>query len=136
MGKRIFTEEQRGELGKNVNVARCSVKSITYSTDFKVEAVRRYAEGQGAREIFRQAGFDLETIGKKQPKECLRRWNGIFREKGKEGLSEKRGASGLQGRKQTKNISAADKIKRLEAEVAYLKAENDFLAKLRAKRRE
>jgi len=30
----------------------------------------------------------------------------------------------------------ADKLERLEVEVAYLKAENDFLAKLRAKRRE
>ncbi len=33
-------------------------------------------------------------------------------------------------------LTDANKIKYLEAKVAYLKAENDFLAKLRAKRAE
>ena len=51
-----------------------------------------------------------------------------------EGFIESRGRAG--GRIKTKNLSDADKIKRLEAQVAYLKAENDFLAKLRAKRAE
>ncbi len=52
-----------------------------------------------------------------------------------EGLAETRG-KGSSGRPRTKNLSDTDKIKRLETQVAYLKAENDFLAKLRAKRAE
>jgi hypothetical protein len=48
---------------------------------------------------------------------------------------ETRGKGG--GRpKKIKDTNDTDKIKRLEAEVAYLKAENDFLIKLRAKRAE
>ena len=39
------------------------------------------------------------------------------------------------GRPKTKGLTDTDKIKRLKIEVAYLKAKNDFLVKLRAKER-
>ena len=50
-------------------------------------------------------------------------------------MVENRGKGRGGGRPKTKGITPEDRIKRLEAENAYLKAENDFLAKLRAKRR-
>jgi hypothetical protein len=49
---------------------------------------------------------------------------------------ETRGGHNGGGRFKTKGLTETEKIKKLEAEVAYLKAENDFLAKLRAKRAE
>ena len=52
------------------------------------------------------------------------------------GLSEARGRHTKNNKPKTKDLSSTEKIKWLEAEVAYLKAENDFLAKLRAKRKE
>lgn len=113
-----------------------SNKSITYSKDFKLKAVKLYnQQGLTSTEIFRQEGFDLNLIGKDKPKDCLRRWNKVYRAKGERGLTiETRGRAG--GRpKKPRDKTEADKIKRLEAEVAYLKAENDFLAELRAKRR-
>ena len=62
-------------------------------------------------------------------------WNKIFRLKGGAKLKvETRGRGG--GRPKTKHLGGEEKIKYLEAQVAYLKAENDFLAKLRAKRAE
>lgn len=110
-------------------------KSITYSNDFKIRAVKLYEQGLTSTEIFRQEGFDLNLIGKNKPRECLKRWNRIYRAKGDGGLMvETRGRLGGRPRK-PRDKTEADKIKRLEAEVAYLKAENDFLAKLRAKRR-
>jgi transposase len=135
MSKRLFTKEQIKELLENKNVAQCSERSITYSKHFKLSAVRLYDQGLTSTEIFRQANFDLQVIGKYQPKRCLQRWNKSFRRKGAEGLSETRGRNSS-GRPKTKNLSEADKLKRLEAEVAYLKAENDFLAKLRARKAE
>lgn len=136
MEKKLFTKEEIGKLLKNENVTKCSEKAISYSKAFKVEAVRLYSEeGFGSREIFENAGFDLRIIGKDKPKGCLSRWNRINRIKGSANLeAETRGRNG--GRPKTKGITIADRIKRLEAENAYLKAENDFLAKLRAKRRE
>lgn len=135
MSKRIFTGEQIEGLLKNKNVKRCSEKSITWSYEFKTAAVHLYKKGLTSTEIFRQAGFDLGVIGKDKPKGYLRDWNRVVRKRGLEGLSEVRGKNST-GRPKTKNLTKTDKIKRLEAEVAYLKAENDFLVKLRAKRAE
>ncbi len=142
MSKRTFTKEQIGELLKNENVIKCTEKMITYSQAFKRKAVRQYRqECLSVKEIFRQAGFNPETNSSKQPTECLRRWNNIYKADGIDGLVESRRVSERDiskklGRPKTKNLTDADKIERLEAQVAYLKAENDFLAKLRAKRRE
>lgn len=135
MSNRIFTKDEIGELSKNENIAKCSERSITYSKDFKIEAVKLYEQGLTPADIFRQAGLDINLIGRKVPKDCLRRWNRIYRTRGEEGLitaaKKKKGGRPKKPRDKTDR----DKIKRLEAEVAYLKAENDFLAKLRAKRR-
>ena len=103
--------------------------------DFKITAVKKYREGLPPNEIFRQANFDIKMIGRDAPHECLRRWL----KKGETELkSDGRGQSKLGGR--TKNIenqmtglSDREKIKYLETKIAYLKAENDFLAKLRKK---
>jgi transposase-like protein len=136
MSKRILTKEQIDRILKNAHVLRCSERSITYTKDFKLLAIRLYERGLTSSEIFRDAGLDPSLIGRRQPKKCLHRWLKLFRARGEDGLSNQRGKTGRVGRPRTKGITAADKIKRLEAEVAYLKAENDFLAKLRAKRAE
>lgn len=74
---------------------------------------------------------------KKMPKACLRRWNKSYKSKGLEGLIEKRGGNAVgDGRPKTNHATDKEKIHYLEAQVAYLKAKNDFLVKLRAKRRE
>ena len=135
MGKRRFTATEIEELLKNKHIMKCSEKSITYANDFKIMVVKQYREeGMFSKEIFMNAGFDLEVIGKDTPKQCLKRWNKTYKRKGLRGLAEARGERG--GRPKVKDLTDKDRIKRLETEVAYLKAENDFLAKLRAKRRE
>ena len=136
MSKIIFTREQIEELLKNENVVRCK-RAIVYSKDFKVKAVKLYEQGLNPQGIFRQAGFDLNMIGRKKPKSLLLDWNKIYHKKGIAGLKiEMRGKSKSGGRPKTKHFTDAEKIKWLKAENAYLKAENDFLAKLRAKRAE
>jgi hypothetical protein len=55
--------------------------------------------------------------------------------KGLKGLSESRGRK-KSGKQKTVELSAAERLQYLEAEVKYLKAENSFLAQLRAKRAE
>jgi hypothetical protein len=136
MSKRIFNEEQLNGLLKNTHVSHCSRLSIAFTKDFKLLAIKLHEEGRTALEIFRYTGFDLDLIGREQAKDSLKRWSRAFRAKGEDGLSDRRGKSGRGGRPKTKGITEADKIMRLEAEIAYLKLENDFLAKLRAKRAE
>ena len=136
MSKRRFTVEQINDLLGNANVTKCSDKAITYSIEFKVKAVQQYlVEGISAKEIFKEAGFELSVIGAGTAKRCLHDWRHIYKTKGSDGLMrEARGRNG--GRPKLKGLTEAEKIKRLEAEVAYLKAENHFLTKLRAKRAE
>ena len=134
MSKRRFSADQIIELLKNINVAKCSEKSITYCKEFKFRAIKQYKEdGYSPRMIFEEAGFDLCLIGEDNPVESLRRWCKTYAAKGPMGLNtEARGRSHNCGRPRTKGLTNADRIKRLEIENAYLKAENDFLAKLRA----
>lgn len=135
MSKRIFSKEQVSTLLQNPNVEVCSNKSISYHKDFKILAVRKYQQGLSSNEIFKQARLDISTIGRKTPKECLYRWLKIFRKKGEISLkTDGRGQSKAGGRpKNLANLTDKEKLKRLEAEVAYLKEENRFLAKLRKK---
>ena len=133
MSQRIFSKEQIETLLQNPNVAGCSERSISYRQDFKILAVGKYREGLPPSEIFRQAEFDIGMIGHKTPKGCLRRWRKVFKDKGEMGLeTDGRGQSKAGGRpKSLASLTDEEKLKRLEAEVAYLKEENRFLAKLR-----
>jgi len=133
MSKRIFNKEQIKELLQNPNVEKCSDKSISYHKDFKILAVKEYQEGFPPIEIFKRAKFDIDMIGCETPERCLHRWRKVFRTKGVKELSvETRGRSGG-GRPKVNWSNEKEKIKYLEAENAYLKEENRFLAKLRKK---
>lgn len=133
-----FTNKECLELLKNPNVIKCSNKAITYSKEFKLKAVKQYTdEGVSSNEIFRLAGFNSDVIGKDTPKDRISDWKRLYRLYGEEGLNiDRRGKHGNGGRPTTKNLTEKEKLERLEAQVAYLKAENDFLKQLRAKRAE
>jgi len=135
MSIRKFTEEQIKELLQNPNVAKCSGKSILYHKDFKISAVKKYLDGMPPSWIFKEAGFSLAVVGHGTPKWCISRWMETFRNKGEAGLKEDgRKNSNPWGRpKGIKHLSDKEKLKYLETQVAYLKAENSFLAKLRKK---
>jgi hypothetical protein len=136
MSKRIFTAEEINTLLQNKNVSRCTEKMIIYDKGYKVWAVKRYKEGLSGSQIFKEAGFNLDLIGRKTPKYCLRRWLKIYGKEGNKGLlKDKRVGRGRPKNIKTliKDLTDKEKIKRLELEVAYLKEENRFLAKLRKK---
>jgi transposase len=135
MSKRIFTQEQVNDLRQNPNVANCSERSILYHKNFKVLAIDKYHQGISPSWIFKDAGFNLTIIGHSTPEECLKRWRRIFRKKGKAGLTaDGRKGNNPHGRpKGIKHLPDKEKIKYLETQIAYLKAENSFLTKLRKK---
>jgi hypothetical protein len=117
-------------------VSKCSSKTITYSKSFKVLAVKQYCEdGLPAKHIFLNAGFDLRVIGGYIQTDCLKRWIKNFKSRGVDGLTKERRGTSPTGRPRIKEMTDAEKITRLEATVAYLRGENDFLIKLRAQRK-
>jgi transposase len=133
MSKRNFSKEEQEDLLKNKNVVRCSEKTISYSKEFKFWAVKQYEEGLGPQEIFKKVGFDMRIIGAENPGRRLSDWLRVFKSKGIIGLTEEtRGQGG--GRPKTNGKNDKETIKFLKVKVAYLKAENDFLAQLRKKK--
>ncbi len=134
MGKRNLNEEEIAVLLKNKNVVKCSSKSITYSQEFKVSAIKQYREGIGSREIFESAGFDLKIIGVDTTYDRIKEWNRIVREKGEASLHSENRGRGSPGRPKLKGLTDREKLEYLEAKVAYLKAENEFLTQLRKKK--
>lgn len=135
MKQRIFLSEEIEILKQNPFVFRCSDRSIIYTYEFKKRVLEQYHEGVSPNEIWRRAGFDISHWNEHYTKDCIHNWKRIFKRKGFEGLAKLRGSQAT-GRPRIKGLTDADKIKRLELQVRYLQAENDFLAKLRAKRAE
>lgn len=129
---KMFNENEIKQLEKNPNVENVTEKSITYSSTFKLAAVKAYKEGQTPMEIFLRAGFDMDTIGRKKPKQCLNRWRNSYNAQGEAGLLEEQRGKGSPGRRPLGELSTEEKLKRAEARIKLLEMENDFLKKLEA----
>lgn len=136
MSKRQFSENQIKQLLDNPNVSRCSDKSITYKKEFKILAVKKYfEEGMGPNQIFEEAGFSCAWLGEHRARNCLKKWRNKYAADGQEALlKETRGGPG-RSKKRIRHKDNKEKIEYLETKIAYLEAENDFLAKLRGLKR-
>jgi transposase-like protein len=128
MSKLRYSAEQVQALRVNPNVKKCSDKSVTYSSDFKIRAIKAWLEeGQGPNTIFTRAGFDLEALGKWRPEACLKLWRKIYKAQGEAGLlGEKRGKA----KKKKPKIDETD-VEYLQTKIVYLEAENNFLRNLK-----
>ncbi|WP_236848048.1 HTH domain-containing protein [Brevibacillus laterosporus] len=129
---KVFTEQEMKHLEANPYVQHVTYKSITYAPAFKVAAVKAYQEGQTPMEIFCGAGFDIDVIGHNKPKTCLKRWRNVYQIHGEIGLLEEQRGKKSTGRPSTTELSVEEKLKRAEARIKFLEAENDFLKKLDA----
>jgi len=127
-----FSKEEIVELKNNPCVFNCTTNFVHYTFEFKRNALDLYAKGVGPKEIWRRAGFDVSKWNKNYFVLTLRDWKRIVARSGEDGLNKLGGLQYDRGPSKEEK----DKIKRLELQVKYLQAENDFLAKLRAKRAE
>jgi hypothetical protein len=132
MKRTTFSSEEIARLRQNPNVFSCTDRSINYTYEFKKRALELHAEGVYAREIWKRAGFDVGKWRKDYCRGTLVDWKKIIKRSGIEGLLKPGGIQYDRG----PNKIDADEMKRLKLQVKYLEAENDFLAKLRAKRAE
>jgi transposase len=127
-----FSSEEIAELKKNTCVFDCTAKSVYYTVEFKKRALGLWAQGVHAREIWRRSGFDVSMWKEDYCRGTLHDWREASLKYGEDGLKQRGGIPYDRG----PNGTEKDKLKRLELQVKYLEAENDFLAKLRAKRAE
>lgn len=130
-----FSESQIRLIEANANVLHVSERSIAYVPAFKLAAVRAYQASKTPAEIFREAGFDLDIIGRENPNRCLKRWRKTFDSHGEAALLEERRGKGSTGRPAAEQ-SIEKKLAQAEARIKLLEAENDFLKKLDALERQ
>ena len=136
LNRTLFTEENMKRLEANPNVLHVSETNITYKPEFKLAAVQAYEKGLTPVEIFIRAGFDLNVIGYKKPKDSLKRWRYTFAKYGESGLIEERRGKGSTGRRPAGELSAEEELVRAKAKIKLLEAEVDFLKKLEALERQ
>ena len=127
-----FSSDEIAELRRNPCVFHCTERTVYYTHEFKKRALKLRAEGVHTKEIWRRSGFDATKWKDEYFRGTLRDWRKAVEKHGIEGLAKTGGTPHDRGQ----NKTSKDAIKRLELQVKYLEAENDFLAKLRAKRAE
>lgn len=128
MSKKLFSDTEVAKLSKNKNISKVSNKIITYTFEFKKNFIDKYKIGKLPRIIFEEAGFDLDILGMKRIETASKHWRKKFEDSGQIGLIDTRKT--CSGRPLQKELTKSEKIKRLEAQIEYLKIENEFLKKL------
>lgn len=127
-----YSELQIKRLEENPNVLRVSETNISFTPAFKLATVKAYKAGKTPKEIFLEAGFDLDVFSTRKPKESLKRWRSIYAT----GLLEERRGKGSSVRSSSKELSVEEKLRRAEAKIKLLEIENEFLKKMKALERQ
>lgn len=123
MKRRIFTEEERLELGRNPNILKVLNSNVEYTEEFKRKALFEQKElGKSAKQIFAQAGIPDWLNTGDYAKDNLKRWRRMLSRKD----TPKRGRPTFDTDKPISEMS----LQELRKRVAYLELENEFLKKL------
>jgi transposase len=128
MSKKLFSDKEIKRLSSNKYVKSVSEKGITYTEEFKRMFITENEKGKLPRQIFEECGFDMEILGLRRIKSSADRWRAAYRKNGVYGLQDTRKTNS--GRPSERELSLAEKYKRLEAQNNLLKAENELLKKL------
>jgi transposase-like protein len=127
-----YSKQEISELKRNPCVFNCNERLISYTYEFKIRSLDLYNQGIKPKEIWRRSGFNTNKWRSNYFNETISDWKKIVKKNGINGLLK---TDGIQYDKGPNNTDK-DKLKRLELQVKYLEKENDFLAKIRAKRAE
>lgn len=134
MSKIQFTDDDVLELSKNDFVKNVSNKSITYTNEFKIHFIAEYNNGKSPRQIFIEAGFNIDIIGTKRIECASSRWRKSYEKQGILGLDDSRFNNS--GRPRVRQLTAEEIIAKKDAEIKYLKAELELIKKLELEERQ
>lgn len=130
MKRKKFTDQEVEILLENPNILKVGRNNVTYTSDFKLKAIKDYNNGKFPIEIFIEAGIPIDILNRKNAKKCISRWKEILSKQGETALLEEQ--RGKLGRPRVKELTTEEKLKKAESRIAYLEAENEFLKKLKA----
>lgn len=134
MSKILLKDESIRILSKNKWIRSVSEKSITYTDDFKIHFINEFYKGKSARDIFTEAGLDIEILGGiKRIENASYKWRTAYKRQGVSGIKDTRAQ--FSGRPLERTLTPEELLRRKDAEIQYLKAEVEFLKKLDVKER-
>ena len=115
------------ELNEHPFVEKATEWTVSFTPEFKQQAYDEYCRGKTMREVFSEAGFDVERIGSKR----LENFRNHMVKKAEEetGFADKRREKSLQAQPSTE-AQMMKRIRELEHRNAYLEQENEFLKKI------
>ncbi|XOJ03187.1 HTH domain-containing protein [Paenibacillus polymyxa] len=90
-----------------------SEKANTYTVEFKRHFITQNEQGKLPRDIFEEAGLDVDLTGLERIRSCGKRWRASYREAGVKGLQDTRKIHSSRPLK--RELTLEEKIKRLEA---------------------
>ena len=121
---RQFTNDEKEILRKNPYIKNVGDKGITYTKEFKEHFLKEKNNCKKPTEIFKNAGFDINIIGRNR----IYRFNERV---SKNGIEDRRkGKSGRPRIHEKEEMSESETIEYLKNKNAYLKQENEFLKKM------
>ena len=126
MSNILFDEEQQKQLRANHWVKSVTEKSISFTDDFKVYFINEYNLGKLPKQIFKDAGFDINMLGDKRIEQCTARYK--RQNKRIEGFHDTRANNS--GRRIGKEVSFDEVNELVKKQNAKLQQELEFLKKM------
>ncbi len=126
-----FTEGQVKELKQNKYVRNVTLKSISFTKEFKEHFLNESETGKGPTRIFIESGFNPYILGSERIKGFSKR---IKKKRQKNGsLEDTRGkkSTGRPKKSIERILTPDEEIEKLKHENVMLKAENDLLKKMK-----
>lgn len=126
MSKIIFTDAQVKNLSKNKWIKNISNKSITYTDEFKIKMITETKNYKKfPQDIFLECGISPELVGESRIHNAAYRWKQQYKKTGEIKDTRKENT----GRTRIHELSDKEKLKRSEAKIKLLEAENELLKK-------
>lgn len=128
MSKQLFSTKQIEQLQKNPNVLKVSTRTITYADAFKIIFMDEYLAGKTPRQIFEEAGFEIEMLGMKRVEQASSRWRKAYEKNGLIGLTDTRKTRS--GRPLKRELTMQEIVERQAARIELLEGQVETLKKL------
>lgn len=130
MARKLITKEEIEKLTQSPYVAKATPYQVSFTKEFKTMAYLELMEGKLMREILTESGIDVGILGDH------RVWSlaGKIKKAGERegGFEDQREKNSRKPKKMTEEQEMAERIERLEHELAYTRQEVEFLKKLQA----
>ena len=127
MSTRLLPQDYVKELNEHAYVKTATQRAVIFTTEFKEYAYSELHKGKTTRQIFQEAGFDIEKLGQKR----LENFQALVEKLGQRenGFVDLR-CNNYRKENESDESKLKKRIKQLEHQVAYLQQENDFLKKI------